>query len=222
MPHAKEPDYGRKLTRRIRLADGTMLLTLRDAADLFTGERFAHVTKCGALERAIELVIEAAERGGRERIGAGTRQIMIVLRGAGSCDGASLADNARSTIDHPIDAQRLPGQSRRAPASARLRMVSAARSTITATSTIVVMMRARCVATSAPDSSKSRIAAIRATQAAHFLMVWRNASAGASEREQNARSGKAIGKFKLDSATPGGRAALYQWETGGPRRLRCG
>jgi hypothetical protein len=34
--------------------------------------------------------------------------------------------------------------------------------------------------------------------------------------------GKAIGKFKLDSATPGGRAALYQWETGGPRRLRCG
>ena len=37
-------DYSRKLSRRITLADGTRLLTLKVAADLFTGERFAEVT----------------------------------------------------------------------------------------------------------------------------------------------------------------------------------
>ena len=39
-------------------------------------------------------------------------------------------------------------------ASARLRSVSAERSTITARSTIAVMMKERCVATSAPDKSR--------------------------------------------------------------------
>ena len=48
-------DYSRKLTRRITLADRTRLETLKDAADLFTGERFAGVTAWPALEHAIEL-----------------------------------------------------------------------------------------------------------------------------------------------------------------------
>ena len=49
-------DYSRKLSRRITLADGTRLLTLKVAADLFTGERFAEVTRWVALDHAIELV----------------------------------------------------------------------------------------------------------------------------------------------------------------------
>ena len=73
-------DYSRKLTRRITLADRTRLETLKDAADLFTGERFAGVPAWPALEHAIELVIEAGDRGGRERIRAATNQIEFVLR----------------------------------------------------------------------------------------------------------------------------------------------
>jgi hypothetical protein len=57
-----------------------MLVTLRDAADLLTGERFVGVTKWGALEHAIKLVLEAGEFGERERIKAATDQIEIVLR----------------------------------------------------------------------------------------------------------------------------------------------
>ena len=57
-----------------------MLATLRDAANLPTGERFAGVTRWDALEHAIPLVLEAGERGGRQRIKAATNQIEIVLR----------------------------------------------------------------------------------------------------------------------------------------------
>ena len=32
-------NYSRRLTRRLTLSDGTVLVTLRDAADLLTGER---------------------------------------------------------------------------------------------------------------------------------------------------------------------------------------
>ena len=71
----------RRLTRRLTLSDGTMLVTLRDAADLLTGERFVGVTKWGALEHAIKLVLEAGEHGGRDRLKAATDQIEIVLRG---------------------------------------------------------------------------------------------------------------------------------------------
>jgi hypothetical protein len=72
--------YPYRLTRRITLADGTRLVTLKDAADLLTGERFVGVTKWGALEHAIELMLEAGERGGRPRLKAATNQIEIVLR----------------------------------------------------------------------------------------------------------------------------------------------
>jgi hypothetical protein len=61
---ANRVDYSRRLSRRITLADGTRLLTLKDAADLLTGERFVGLTKWGALEHAIELVLEAGERAG--------------------------------------------------------------------------------------------------------------------------------------------------------------
>jgi hypothetical protein len=74
-------NYSRKLTRRLTLSDGTMLVTLRDAADLLTGERFVGVTKWGALEHAIKLVLEAGEHGGRDRLKAATDQVEVVLRG---------------------------------------------------------------------------------------------------------------------------------------------
>ena len=73
-------DYSRRYTRRITLADGTRLVTLKDAAALLTGERFAGVTKWGALEHAIKLVLEAGDRGGRHRLKAAADQIEIVLR----------------------------------------------------------------------------------------------------------------------------------------------
>jgi len=73
-------DYSRKLTRRITLADGTKLQTLKDAANLLTGEPFAGVKRWEPLEHAIKLVIEAGERGGRARIKAATEQIEVVLR----------------------------------------------------------------------------------------------------------------------------------------------
>jgi len=73
-------DYSRRFTRRITLADGTTLVTLKDAADLLTGERLAHITKWAALEHAIELVLEAGDRGGRHRLKAAADQIEIVLR----------------------------------------------------------------------------------------------------------------------------------------------
>jgi hypothetical protein len=74
------PNYSRKLTRRITLADGTKLQTVKDAADLLTSERFAGVPAWPALEHAIELVMEAGDRGGQERIRAATNQIEFVLR----------------------------------------------------------------------------------------------------------------------------------------------
>jgi hypothetical protein len=73
-------DYSRKLTRRITLADSTRLETLKDAADLFTRERFANLTVWPALEHTIWLVMEAGQRGGRDRIKAATDQIEFVLR----------------------------------------------------------------------------------------------------------------------------------------------
>jgi hypothetical protein len=53
---------------------------VKDAADLITGERFAGMTTWPALQRAIGLVLEAGERGGRDRIKAATNQTEFVLR----------------------------------------------------------------------------------------------------------------------------------------------
>ena len=59
MNRPRRINYDRKLARRIVLADGTHLETLKDAADLLAN-RFATVTKWGALEHCIELLMRAA------------------------------------------------------------------------------------------------------------------------------------------------------------------
>jgi hypothetical protein len=77
-PH-RAPNYDRKLTRRIVLDDGTRIVTLRDAADLFA-ERFATVKSWRLLEIAIERLITAAESAERDAIKAATDAIQCVLR----------------------------------------------------------------------------------------------------------------------------------------------
>jgi len=75
----RAPNYDRKLTRRIVLDDGTRIMTLRDAANLFA-ERFATVTNWRLLEIAIERLIAAAESAERDTIKAATDAIQCVLR----------------------------------------------------------------------------------------------------------------------------------------------
>ena len=83
MPRAKRPrlapNYDRKLTRRITLADGTKLATLRDAANLFATQ-FATVKSCPLLEVAIGRLIVAAEDSKRDKAQAATEAIQSVLR----------------------------------------------------------------------------------------------------------------------------------------------
>ena len=75
----RAPNYDRKLTRRIVLADGTRIMTLRDAANLFA-ERFATVKSWRLLEIAIERLIAAAESAERDKVKAATDAIERVLR----------------------------------------------------------------------------------------------------------------------------------------------
>ena len=75
----RAPNYDRKLARRIVLDDRTRIMTLRDAAKLFT-ERFATVTSWRLLEIAIERLIAAAESAERDTIKAATEAIQCVLR----------------------------------------------------------------------------------------------------------------------------------------------
>ena len=77
-PHLA-PNYDRKLTRRITLADGTKLATLRDAANLFATQ-FATVKSCPLLEVAIGRLIVAAEDSKRDKAQAATEAIERVLR----------------------------------------------------------------------------------------------------------------------------------------------
>ena len=73
------PNYDRKLTRRIRLADGTKLATLRDAANLFATQ-FATVNSWPLLEVAIGRLIVAAEDSKRDKAQAATEAIECVLQ----------------------------------------------------------------------------------------------------------------------------------------------
>ena len=77
----RAPNYDRRLTRRIVLDDGTRIMTLRDAANLFA-ERFATVKSWRLLEIAIERLIAAAESAERDKAKAATDAIERVLRGA--------------------------------------------------------------------------------------------------------------------------------------------
>ena len=78
-PTRRAPNYDRKLTRRIVLPDGTRIVTLRDAANLFA-KRFANVKSWRLLERAIERLITAAENSKRDTIKTATDTIQRVLR----------------------------------------------------------------------------------------------------------------------------------------------
>ena len=60
----RSPNYDRRLTRPIQLADGTRLKTLKDAADFF-GNQFSTVTRWGPLEIATEMLIAAGQTGKR-------------------------------------------------------------------------------------------------------------------------------------------------------------
>ena len=75
----RSPNYDRKLARRIKLADGKRILTLRDAADLFA-KRLSTVKRWRLLELAIERLIAAAESGKRDKVKAATDAIECVLR----------------------------------------------------------------------------------------------------------------------------------------------
>ena len=75
----RAPNYDRKLTRRIVLDDGTHIMTLRDAANLFA-ERFASVKNWRLLEIAIERLIAAAESAERDKVKTATDAIERVLR----------------------------------------------------------------------------------------------------------------------------------------------
>jgi hypothetical protein len=87
MPHNSKPrrrmpyhgGYDRHLARLLVLEDGTRLRTLKDAADALTNMPNT-IRAWGALERAIELLLVAAQSGTREDIVAATDQIEIVLR----------------------------------------------------------------------------------------------------------------------------------------------
>ena len=75
----RSPNYDRKLARRIKLADGNRILTLRDAADLIA-KRFSTIKRWRLLELAIERLIAAAESGKRDKAKAATDAIERVLR----------------------------------------------------------------------------------------------------------------------------------------------
>jgi hypothetical protein len=76
----RSPNYDRRLTRPIKLGDGTWLKTIKDAADYFA-KQFSTVTAWGPLEIAVEMLITAGESGKRDDIEAATEQVEIVLRG---------------------------------------------------------------------------------------------------------------------------------------------
>ena len=75
---SRRTDYQRKLTRHVVLADGTKLVTLRDAAN---GLLDAANVRSGGLDNAIRLLLTAAETGKRADIVAATDAVERVMRG---------------------------------------------------------------------------------------------------------------------------------------------
>jgi hypothetical protein len=75
----RRPNYDRKLARRIVLDDGTAVVTLRDATNLFA-TRFATIKSWRLLEDAIELLIAAAESAEPAKVRNATNAIERVLR----------------------------------------------------------------------------------------------------------------------------------------------
>ena len=77
-PTRRAPNYDRKLTRRIVLHNGTRIVTLRDAANLFA-ERFATGKSSRLLELAIKRLIAAAESAERDTVKIATNSIEHVV-----------------------------------------------------------------------------------------------------------------------------------------------
>jgi hypothetical protein len=78
-PARRRTDYERR--RTIMLADGTGLVTVRDAANVLL-EVFGSVNaRSSALDRSTRLLLTAAETGKRGDIAAATEAIERVLRG---------------------------------------------------------------------------------------------------------------------------------------------
>ena len=71
--------WSKPLARELALKDGRVLRTLHDARDLFASGVFAGVTHSQALERAIELLIRAAESGEDGDVADATDQVATVL-----------------------------------------------------------------------------------------------------------------------------------------------
>jgi hypothetical protein len=76
----RRANYDRKLSHPIKLADGSRLVTLHDAANLFAA-KFGTIRRWAALEHCIELLMVAATTGKRDDIKAATDQLVLVLRG---------------------------------------------------------------------------------------------------------------------------------------------
>ena len=74
---ALRTNYRRKLAHVVVLADGTKLVTLRDAANVLLDAANA---RSGGLDNAIRLLLTAAETGKRADIAAATAAIERVLR----------------------------------------------------------------------------------------------------------------------------------------------
>ena len=76
---SRRTDYQRKLTRHVVLADGTKLVTLRDAANVLLDVFSSVNAPSGVPDYAIRLLFKAAETGKRADIAAATDAIKRVL-----------------------------------------------------------------------------------------------------------------------------------------------
>jgi hypothetical protein len=80
MKARRASNYNRRLTRRIRLKDGTTLTTLADAANILT-DRFGSITAWGyLLEVAVQRLMLAATTGKRTDIADATTSVERVLQ----------------------------------------------------------------------------------------------------------------------------------------------
>ena len=92
---SRRTDYQRNLARPITLADGTQLLTFRDAANVLLDVVNA---RSGGLDHAIGSLLTAAQTGERADIAEATDAIEPVLRAGSCCDPQAHADAYGRTI----------------------------------------------------------------------------------------------------------------------------
>jgi hypothetical protein len=79
-PNKKPSGWTAKLTRQIKLKDGTVLVTLADAR-VAVIRYFETVIESASVARAIERLKKAAATGTRQDRKSATDQVAIVLRG---------------------------------------------------------------------------------------------------------------------------------------------